>query len=213
MKPRFSLAAIAAAIGFCGVAFASLRSPSYLWANALYTIVCIALVLAAINVAFSRGRPRAFWAGFLIAGGPYFTAYSVPSLRESVCPRLLIEPLLDLLYAQLGPPQAAVTAATPAGGMPGGSSSMMMGMMGRSAGAVGPMPGMGAPVPPPAPPSPWAVWTTPDRSSGVGYQVGSIALAIPEPFHQVGHSLMILLFAACGGYYARSRLDRRGREG
>jgi hypothetical protein len=218
MKPRFSLAAIAAAIGSCGVAFAALRSPSHLWANATYTGVCIALVLAAINVAFSRGRSRAFWAGFLMAGGAYFTAYSVPALRESIGPRLLTEPLLDLLYAQVSPPQPAPTTLTGTligvgSGMAGSGYATMMGSMQQAnarwrTGSI-----TAGPSPAAAPPSRWAAWTTPDRNSGVGYQIGSISLVSPEPFRQVGHSLMILLFAAFGGIYARSRYDRQAREG
>jgi hypothetical protein len=199
MKPRVTIAQLVIAVAFCGVAFAALRSPSYLWANALYTFVAVSLVLATINVLFSRGRSRAFWAGFLIAGGTYFVTYAVPGLRESICPRLLTEPLLDMLYANVAPSQPAPVQWM--GGTLNGNTGMaMMTMMG----------GMyGTPVPAPAPTSRWAAWTEPERDEGVGHQIGSIRLVSSEPFRQIGHSLVILLFASLGGVYARHRF----REG
>src|SRR5260370_36124608 len=103
--PRFSLAALLAVVAFCGVAFAALHSPSYLWANAMFTVALGALVIAAINVLYSQGRVRAFWARLLIAGGTYFAVCSLPGLRETVCPRLFTEPVFDFMYALVAPPQ------------------------------------------------------------------------------------------------------------
>jgi len=83
---RFSIAGLLAVIGTLGVAFAALRSPSYLWANVTFSAALAALVLAAINVAIGRGRSRAFWAGFLIAGGSYFAACSARPPRVGLPP-------------------------------------------------------------------------------------------------------------------------------
>jgi hypothetical protein len=197
MRPRVTIGQLVVAVAFCGVAFAALYSPSHLWANALYTTVAIALVVATINVLFSRGSSRAFWAGFLIAGGSYFVTYAVPGLRESICPRLLTEPLLDMLYANVAPAQAAPVQVM---------TDMLIGNTGTGMAMMGGW--SSTPVPAPAPTSRWAAWTETERSDGVGYQIGSIRLVSSEPFRQIGHSLMILLFAALGGIYARHRFAR-----
>jgi hypothetical protein len=72
MRPRISIARLLGLIVAFGVALAALRSPSNLWANALVTLTLAALVVAVINVVYSRARVRAFWVGFLIAGAAYF---------------------------------------------------------------------------------------------------------------------------------------------
>jgi hypothetical protein len=203
--PRFSIGLLLAVIALCGVAVSALRTPSYLWANALYTAAAVSVVVASIQAAFGRGGRRAFWAGFLMAAGSYLVTYSVPNLRESVCPKLLTEPLLDMVYPLIAPP------ATPVGttvAVAGGSS-----MPGAAMDAYGSMMMMGGPLTPPAPApaSRWAAWTQADRSTGVGYQIGTIALASPEPFRQTGHSIMILLGGAAAGTYAR-RVRERGQE-
>jgi hypothetical protein len=210
--PRFSIAALLAFIVACGVAFAALRSPSQLWANVVSTAALTSLVIASIDVALARGRWRAFWAGFLIAGGSYFAVYAVPALRESLGPRLATEAALDFLYAAVGPPQPSsgpftVTFTVTGGpsGASGGYGGMMMG--GGVGGGYGPP---GSSSPPPSPPvTRWVAWTTPDRTTGVGYQVGSVSLVSPESFRQVGHSLLTLLFAALAGLYARHLYEAR----
>jgi hypothetical protein len=65
----------------------------------------------------------------------------------------------------------------------------------------------------PAAPQPagLAAWAAPDRSIGVGYRIGSIALASSEAFRQIGHSLMALLVATMGGVFARNRYDLYAR--
>jgi hypothetical protein len=187
--PRFSIGLLLIVIALCGLAVASLRNPSYLWANAMYTAAAASVVVASIQTAFGRRGRRAFWAGFVMAAGPYIVTYSVPSLRESVCPKLLTEPLLDMLYPLIAPPPApAVTSRFTIGGRqftdwPSG----------------------------PAPASRWAAWTQDDRRTGVGHRIGTIALASPEPFRQVGHCLMILACGTLGGAYAR-RVRETGQE-
>src|SRR4051794_3285472 len=104
MRLRFSIARLLAVTVIFGVAFAALKSPSYLWANALWTAALASLVVAAIHMALDRGRTRAFWCGFLIAGGTYLATCSLPVIKEAMCVRLLTEPLMDLLYPQVAPP-------------------------------------------------------------------------------------------------------------
>jgi len=198
MGRRFTIAQLFAVIAVCGVAFAALRSPSYLWANALYTTAFAALVIAAINVVYGRGGSRAYWAGFLIAGAVYFIAYSVPSLREPVCPRLFTEPILDLIYPYVSAPQppptaTSVTTVAQTWGSVPVSKSRTVTLVGGTTPVI------------PVTKSGWAAWTEPDRTSGVGYMIGTVSLVSSEPFRQVGHSLFILLSAILGGIYARHR--------
>ena len=50
---------------------------------------------------------------------------------------------------------------------------------------------------PPPPPSvpPWTAWTQPDRTVGVGYQIGTVSLCSSEAFRRIGHSMFTLLVA------------------
>lgn len=209
MRPRFSIARLIVVIVACGVVFAALRSPSNLWANALYSAAFGALLVGLIRFALTRGRVRAFWAGFLIVGWAYFAVYAVPMLRDSVGPRLLTEPLMDLIYPLISPkstppaPTWGATGSTAAGYAGGGSSmSGMMLMMGSG----------GAPHAPAAQVTPWLAWTEPDRTSGVGYRIGNVALVSSETFRQIGHAALTLLLAALGGLYARATYDRIGAD-
>ena len=102
-RPRFSIASILAIIGIVGIALAVFRDPSYLWASVTFSTTFAALVLAIINVLYSRGARRAYWAGFARCGWAYFAICSVPGLRESLCPRLVTEVIFDILYPHVAP--------------------------------------------------------------------------------------------------------------
>lgn len=195
---RYSIARILLVIVLCGVVFAAVRSPSPMWANVLYSVVCVAVVLAGIQVVYSRGWARAFWAGFLIAGGSYFAVYSIPGLREAMCPRLIAEPLIDLLYDNV----ARAPASTQPG--PGSAQRSFTSFVNTSPVSSSTLTWV-APSGSPPGTSRWSLWTQPDFSSGVGYPVGGISLASSEPFRQIGHSILILVFAVCGGMFARHR--------
>jgi hypothetical protein len=200
--PRFTIAGLLMFIGVCGIGFAALRSPSYLWANTVSTLALGALIVAGINVAYRRDRQRAFWGGFLIAGGAYFTIYAVPFLRESLGPRLATEAVLDFLYAQVAPPLPVQPLGMMGGMIGGGGSGVMVASPGGTMGIGG---GIS-----PAPVSRWVAWTTPDYSYGVGYPIGgTLILVSSEPFRQIGHSLLTLLIAALAGIYARHVFDTR----
>ena len=83
-RPRFSIASILAIIGIVGIALAAFRDPSYLWASVTFSTAFAALVLAIINVLYSRGARRAYWAGFALCGWAYFAICSVPGLRVAL---------------------------------------------------------------------------------------------------------------------------------
>ncbi len=95
---RFSIRSVLTVIGILAVALAVLRHPSYLWANTAFTAALAAVVAAVVNVVIGRGARRAYWFGFALFGGTHLAICTTPLLSESVCPRLLTEPMLDVLF-------------------------------------------------------------------------------------------------------------------
>jgi hypothetical protein len=190
MRPRLTIALLLAVIALCGVGFAALRSPSQLWASALFAVSLGSLLLALFNAIYSRERQRAFWVGFLVLGGSYFTATQGPWFRDEFGPRMVTTAILDLAYARVAPPPPATVGtllaqAWTAAGSYNRAIQQLLVLSG------------------PTPEDQWAAWTEPDRISGVGLQVGNLALVSPETFRRIGHSLLMLVFAALGGIYAR----------
>jgi hypothetical protein len=197
-RPRFSIGSVLAIIGILAMALAAFRDPSYLWANVTFTTAMAALVMAIVNVLYSRGPRRAYWVGFALCGWTYFAITAVPGLREALCPRLVTEVFFDLLYphvaphAQAMPPLPAIPAA-PARfvvnqipGQPGGAFVVAL-------------------PAPPVPESRWSAWSEPDRTIGVGFPIGTVALVSSEAFRRIGHAMAALLVAVLGGIYARGR--------
>ena len=195
-RPRFSLAGMLGLLAACGVAFAAMRSPSNLWANALVTAALAALVIALINLRYSRDGRRAYWLGFALCGWIYFAA----SYSDILGPRLLTTAMLDLLYPQVAPPSLPTPMVVFLPSPPGGGSTVVTSQPWLQA--------VASASPPPAPPTRWAAWTEPDRGGGAVVQVGQMGLVSPEPFRRIGHSLVTLLAAWVGGAYARSRSGR-----
>jgi hypothetical protein len=212
--PRFSIASISAVIAIFAVALAALRSPSYLWANVTFSLALGALVVAIINVIYGRGAGRAYWLGFTLCGGIYLAICSFPGLHDSVCPRLVTEVVLDFLYPHLSPAETtswgATLVVTTGTGNTGTGLQVMPGSptwhLTRS--QVSPSPRV----------PPWTAWTEPDRTIGVGYQIGTVSLNSSEAFRRIGHSMFTLLVAVLGGMFARHRyrisiLDRPNSGG
>jgi len=193
-RPQFSIASLFVVIGILSIALAAFRQPSYMWANVTFTVAFAAIVLAIINIIYGQGASRAYWVGFLLCGGTYFTICTVPGIRDTLCPRLATEVVLDLIYPHVSPPP------------PQPGNAMMVGQ-----GQVVWQVQMGAGAPP-APASRWAAWSEPDRSIGLGYPIGTVNLVSSEAFRQIGHSLVTLLAAVMGGTYARRRYQGTARE-
>jgi hypothetical protein len=196
--PRFSISSILAVIAIFAIALAALRSPSYLWANVVFSLSLAALFVAIVNIVYGRGAGRAYWFGFLLSGGIYFAVCSMPGLRDSVCSRLVTEVILDFLYPYLSPDSTTSsgvttvisrnTGATPALTLRTSTltHTAVLSLIAQS-------------------PSPWAAWTEPDRTVGVGYKIGTVSLVSSEAFRQIGHSMFTLLVAVLGGSFARHR--------
>ena len=251
MRPRFSIAGLAAFVALCGVAFASIRSPSQLWASVLFASALASLPIGLLNAVYGKGRSRAYWVGFTTCGALYFVTSLGPWFRDEWGPRMATTAALDLLYSQVAPTDQAQTVSfvnwtntgwtqvnqittsalpTPAPGNGIVFDSDVMVMTGPNPAAT--------PAPTPAPPaansspmqwistvapyiavngaspSPgpfrarWNAWTTPDRSDGVGWQVGNFTLQSTAPFRRIGHSLLTFACAALGGAYAGRRFAK-----
>ena len=204
--PRFSIASILAVIAIFAIALAALRSPSYLWANVTFSLALGAIVVGVVNVIYGRDAARAYWVGFSLCGGIYLAICSLPDLRDSVCPRLVTEVLLDVVYPHMSPALASSSGVTY------GTSNIsvvpgqpMLGNISLTSNS-GPL----RFITPPR--SPWADWTEPDRTVGVGYQIGTVSLRSSVAFRQIGHSVFTLLVAVLGGTLARYRYRDSGGE-
>jgi hypothetical protein len=205
--PRFSIASILAVIAIFAVALAALRNPSYLWASVTFSLALGALVVAIVNVSYGRAHSRAYWLGFSLFGGIYFAICSLPGLHDSVCPRLATEVVLDLLYPYVSP--AAPTSTS-------GVTTVTTTFATTNSGAAPPTPISStaawtfpvvtfAQQPPPQSIQRWTAWNQPDRTVGVGYQIGTVSLCSSEAFRRIGHSMFTLLVAVLGGTFARYR--------
>jgi hypothetical protein len=206
--PRFSIANGLAIIAILAVALAALRTPSYLWANVTYSLALGAVVVAIINVVYGREAGRAYWLGFSLCGGIYLTVCSAPLLRDSVCPRLVSETILDFLYPHLSPAQT--TPLTIVEGWNGNGASVPT----LNPFALSPfystvrtpvqMPVLAGPQPQ-SPVSRWADWTQPDRVISSRFQTAMVPLCSSEAFRQIGHSMFTLLVAVVGATFTRHR--------
>jgi hypothetical protein len=214
---HFSIANLLAVIGILGVAMAALRNPSYLWANVTFSIAFGSLIVAVLSAIYAQGPRRAYWLGFSLCGAAYFAVCWMPGLHESVCPRLVSEAVFDLLYPLVAPPeppavQPMITARMGGQGMGQmmGQMQAQMGMMRMMTGQARGMMGVGGGTAPASPSvdSRWEAWNAPDRTIGVGYQIGSVSLVSSDTFRQIGHSIVTLLLAMLGGAFARGRCER-----
>jgi hypothetical protein len=187
MRLRFSIASLLAAIIFCGVSLAALRSPSVLGASAMFTSVVAVLSAAILGVMASRGRPRLTWAGLAVFGWVYLAiAFGPWPYNPDGPPPLLTVPLLDSIQDSIvsdgKTPYMTWDRRNP--------SDQFTGIRGN----VGPATGNMMPSPPPG-----------------GYKTVSLI-----HYRQVGHTLGAALFGLIGALLGRffaarnEAADRRG---
>jgi len=95
MRLRFSIASLLAAIVFCGISLAALRTPSALWASAVFTAVVGVLSAAILGAIASRGRSRLTRSGLALFGWIYLAiAFGPWPFNRDGPPPLLPVPLL-----------------------------------------------------------------------------------------------------------------------
>jgi hypothetical protein len=221
--PRFSIATLLTVIALSGVGLAALRSPSPLWASAIYTVAAVAIVAAASSAILGRGARRAYWLGFSLFGGAYF--YLTMGFNSHV----VTEAMLDLLYPYAAPqsPQPAPNPPTPFALRPAATAATSVSYgtnvwQQDSAAATVATPAAVAALPA-APPtfvpvsaptvSAWEHWMQPDRRLGEFAPLDWYTARFSSvSFRQIGHSLAALLAATLGGVFVRWRYQVNSSE-
>src|SRR3954451_19107383 len=100
MKTRLSIASLLSVIIFSLAAF----SATGWWASVVFTATLSVFSLAALNLAYRRGRRRAFWSAFVAFGFGYLALAFGPWCETAIRPRLLTTKLLSSAYPLLHRP-------------------------------------------------------------------------------------------------------------
>jgi hypothetical protein len=186
MRLRFSIASLLAAIAFCGISLAALRSGFALWASAMFTTVVAVFSAAILGAMASRGRPRLSWAGLAVFGWIYLAvAFGPWPFNADGPPPLLTVPLLesiqDALFSDGKDPYLAEDRRSP--------QDRVMNLRGN----VGPVTGNLMRPPPPA-----------------GYRTVSL-IQYRQVGHTVGAAVFGLIGALLGWFFAvhNEAADRR----
>lgn len=182
---RVSVAGLMGIVLLAGVAFAALRNPTLLWANAFFSLYLALLTLAILGAWYRR----AFWKGFLVFGGTYFLLNFAPWFNVHFSPHLLTTSLFDMAYADkhIASPDSDYFPVN------GGS---------RSWGSLD----LGAREPVPWPMIPGhgpTYWSQATRfASMTGAVKSDYFTASNDRFQRIGHSLFGMIAALIGGFAA-----------
>jgi hypothetical protein len=68
---RFSIAGLMGIVLVAAIGLAALRSPSAIWAGAIFSLTCAVLGLAIVGAIYCKGAARAWWLGFCVFGWGY----------------------------------------------------------------------------------------------------------------------------------------------
>jgi hypothetical protein len=178
---RFNIGTLLAVVVFLAVAFAALREATALLDGGVFTLT-VAMLLAGVLLSVHRtGRVRAFWVGFALFGWTYLAASLIPTVE----PRLLTTKGLEYLDSKI--PGRAVTFSVTLPTNNSGTPSNLVEHVISS-------------------PIRGAVIET--MNSTIAYStLAGKALAGPfgssENFVRIGHSLLALIVALCGGQVSR----------
>jgi hypothetical protein len=102
--PHLTMVGLMVVVLIVGLDLAALRSPTGLWASALFTMTSGLLVAAILGIVYRRGPRRAFWLGFALFGWTYLLVSDGPWFSAEVQPVLLTTRLIEDLYPRLHPP-------------------------------------------------------------------------------------------------------------
>ncbi len=116
---RFSIAGLMAVVLLLGVGFAGLRTASFLWASAVFTLTVTLLAAATLGAVACRGPFRMAWLGFGVFGWTYLLAtfWLWPAPNGVSAPPFLTKALLDALQPSPGTGAVMTIDAFPQGEM------------------------------------------------------------------------------------------------
>jgi len=203
-RMRFSIAGLMGFVVVFALGFAALKAADETWSSVCYTLVLTAMIVAILNAVQSRGKARAYWVGFAVAGSAYAgLVFGTIGPFRVTPPRLLTESLFDRLEAAINP-------------------NTVYFALGRT--TITPMPPVSVATPPMSP-GPVPVATPPAPVAPVKPATPPTAVVtLPTPlfmptaimprvyFMQIAHSLTALLLGLLGGIYSAWLFGRRERR-
>jgi hypothetical protein len=95
---RITIGRLLLAIAHCGVGFAALRSPSWIWASTFFSLVVATMAAATLTAVYRRGSRRAFWTGYAVCGWLYLGLSVFHLGGENLSPLIITTALMDLAY-------------------------------------------------------------------------------------------------------------------
>jgi hypothetical protein len=114
---RFTIAQLMALVLVAGVGFAALRAANEFWASTTFTIALLSISAASVSAFVSKGKARAAWAGYAIAGWACLVTWMVSSATAGFAfgpPELLLywalirfQPAIQPMVAGGGDPMLA----------------------------------------------------------------------------------------------------------
>jgi hypothetical protein len=212
-KIRISIGRLMAFILIFSLGLAGLRNADETWANACFSLMIVAFVVAILTAIQSRGKDRAYWVGFAIAGSAYATLGFVLATIESgdgplnPAPRFVTHALFDRLEPVIHPELKNLPPSIPR--LPVGVS---LGFIPPKAALASSLPSAPPPPPllPPVIPTSWPAMAMP-RSTIAYFSTPASELARVH-YLQVAHSLIALLAGMIGGPYSVWLWNRRERR-
>jgi hypothetical protein len=187
-RARGTIAGSMGLIALTAVGLASLRRPSYLTANAVFSLALVIHFAAIVAVLSLRGLARSFWMGFTACGWGYLILSVGPGSESIASPYLLTTTILDIAYQHWFADPSRIPP-------------LLRGQQDNS------------PVI-----SKWKLWDWPyNPQVNNKLHNSAFYIMTPDPFMRIGHSLFSLAFAFTGGllgrHFARNSSGRTGLIG
>ncbi len=169
---RLTIARSMGLVGLAASGLAAVRHPSYLAANAAFSLAVGLFFAATVAGWASRNASRRlYWRASALAGWGYLALSLGPVLDASTGPHLITTTLIDLAYEHCYStpyswPELRDTPAFPANS------------------------------------DKWKLWDWPDHVINKRVSNAAFQIMTPEPFYRIGHSIFSLLAALAGGQLA-----------
>jgi hypothetical protein len=226
---RISIAGLMGFVLVVALGFGGLKGANEYWASGCFTLMVTGLVVAILNAALGRGKDRAYWLGFAVAGGIYLAvAFGTGEWSRSAYPSLLpqlafnrLEPLIhpnanfgSLATITVNSAPNVInytTIAAPLAAAVGSTTSTTVDVIVDQPVSMPPTPPTPVATPlvglPPAIFSPTATY-----SSLTPFITWPPSDMTRTYYSQVSHSLTALLAGMLGGLYAAWLVARRERR-